>query len=314
MEATEANYLPSFLAPYGSPSPINPLHAVFNHPLGAAHSLWWSSCDQSHKDPDAVFLFIPGNPGLLDFYVEFLSSLHNKHPGLAVFGHAHLSHTPGVHAEKFNPEYGLRAQIQSAVEALDAIRAAFGCTKIVLAGHSVGAWIALQVLKSRPSDVSHIFLLCPTLIHIADTPNGRRLSWLFRSPLPWVISQLSYLTRPLPLSLLFPDWSTPQRAVLRSLLSSPTNIFACLSMAHEEMITIRELDTALLTEHIHRIYLYFAEEDEWVSHHRSSIARIFVGDQAARVVGGQAGVPHAFCLNHGKEVASQCSAWLSLNL
>lgn len=68
-------------------------------------------------------------------------------------------------------------------------------------------------------------------------------------------------------------------------------------MAHEEMITIRELDAALLEEHMHRIYLYFAREDEWVSHHKDSITRVFAGSEASRVVEGQAGVTHAFCLS-----------------
>ncbi|KAJ7706368.1 hypothetical protein B0H17DRAFT_626612 [Mycena rosella] len=177
-----------------------------------------------------------------------------------------------------------------------------------MAGHSVGAWIALQVLKARPSDVSQVFMLCPTLSHIADTPNGRRLQWLFRTPFPKIISYLSYLTRPVPLSLFFP-WPSPQTAVLRSLLNSPASIFACLSMAHEEMITIRELDTALLDEHRPRIYLYFAEDDEWVSTHKASVVRCC---EAIRVVNGEAGVPHAFCINHSAEVASQCSLWLGL--
>jgi hypothetical protein len=38
-----------------------------------------------------------------------------------------------------------------------------------------------QVLKARPSDISKLFLLCPTLTHILDTPNGRRLSVSLRN-------------------------------------------------------------------------------------------------------------------------------------
>ncbi|KAJ7487412.1 hypothetical protein B0H11DRAFT_1860394 [Mycena galericulata] len=312
----QENILPSFLVPFGPPTKSYPRQAVFNHStLGPAHSLWWDSYSQPGEPPDVVFLFIPGNPGLLNFYTEFLSFLHVKHPRLALFGHAHLAHTPDLHKRNSSAEYGLGAQIQSAMEALDAVRASFGKAKIIISGHSVGAWIALQVLKSRPSDIFQIFLLCPTLTHIVDTPNGRRLSWLFISPFPWIISWLSYLTRPLPLSLLFPHWSIPQRAVLRTLLNSPPSIFACLSMAHEEMRNIRELDAELLAENAHRICLYFAVEDEWVSHHKASVAHPFTGSEGSRVVEGPTYVSHAFCLNHSEEVASQCSSWLSyLNL
>ncbi|KAJ7932576.1 hypothetical protein B0H13DRAFT_1956063 [Mycena leptocephala] len=291
-----AQLLPPFLVPFGRSTKSE---AVFNHPtLGPAHSLWWNSREAS---PEAVFLFIPGNPGLIKFYTEFLTLLHGKHPRLAIFGHAHLGHTPNVPSRA----YSLRAQIESAIEAVDAIRVALGSVKIILSGHSIGAWIALQVLKARPSDISKLFLLCPTLTHILDTPNGRRLSWLFRTPFPSILAWLSYTTRVLPLSLLFPHWPVPQIAVLRSFLNSPATIFACLTMAHEEMATVRELDITLLDENRHRIYMYFAAEDDWVSTHKAKITRSYLPREAAMVV-EQANVPHAFCI-----VASQCSLWLS---
>ncbi|KAJ6604477.1 hypothetical protein DFH09DRAFT_1122824 [Mycena vulgaris] len=272
--------LPSFLVPFGESTESSPHQAVFNHPaLGSAHTLWWNSDTQR---PAAIFFFIPGNPGLVGFYTQFLNSVHSKHPGLAIFAHAHLAHTPSVQAGKPNGAIGLVAQVQSAIEALDAVRAVFGQTKIIISGHSVGAWIALQVMKARPSDVYQAFMLCPTLEHIADTPNGRRLHWLFRSPFPTIISYLSYLTRPLPLSLLFRNWPSTQVA-----------------------------DTTLLDEHRDHIYLYFAEEDEWVSTHKATVLHSFMAGELARIVEGRADVPHAFRINHSEEVADQCSLWLS---
>ncbi|KAJ7275218.1 hypothetical protein B0H12DRAFT_1086282 [Mycena haematopus] len=300
------NYLPPFLVPFGDSTAKSQHEAIFNHPtFGPAHSLWWwNSCQES---PEAVFLFVPGNPGLLLFYTEFLTLLHTKHPRLAIFAHAHLGHTPNIPTN----EYSLSAQVQSVIEAVDAIRVAYGTAKIVLSGHSVGAWISLQVLKARPSDISQLFLLCPTLMYIADTPNGRRLSWLFKSPFPSVISWLSYLSRPLPLSLVFPNWPALQIAVLRSLLNSRATIFACLSMAHEEMAAIRDLDLVLLNEHRHRIYLYYAAEDDWVSRHKAKVTRLYSPEEATRVV-ENANVPHAFCLSHSAEAVSQCSLWLNV--
>ncbi|KAJ7102109.1 hypothetical protein B0H15DRAFT_813220, partial [Mycena belliarum] len=300
----DENRLPPFLVPFGQPTTSDPQQAVFNHPrLGSAHSLWWN-CTQRRGAPSAVFLFIPGNPGLMSFYIEFLDFLHVKHPGLAVFGHAHLAHTPKVHAMV----NGLVAQVQSAIEALDAVQAAFPQTRIIISGHSIGAWIALQVLKARPDVLHQAFLLTPTLTYMRETPNGIRLNHFFRWPR--ILSYLSYLTRLIPLPMFFPDWPAHQIDVLRSFLNSPATIFACASMAHEEMLAIRELDTALLEQHRHRIYLYFAQEDEWVSTHKSTIIRSFkeMGGEASSVV--EANVPHAFCINHGHEVAEQCSAWL----
>ncbi|KAJ7169706.1 hypothetical protein C8R46DRAFT_1089722, partial [Mycena filopes] len=133
------SYLPPFLVPFGkSTNKSNPHEAVFNHPnLGPAHSLWWNS----DASPEVVFLFVPGNPGLVQFYTEFLTLLRNQHPYLAVFAHAHLGHTPQLYSR----EHSLAAQIESAIGALDAVHATFPTAKIIMSGHSVGSWIALQV-------------------------------------------------------------------------------------------------------------------------------------------------------------------------
>ncbi|KAJ6627102.1 hypothetical protein B0H10DRAFT_2291912 [Mycena sp. CBHHK59/15] len=295
--------LPPFLAPFGESSQF-PCQGIFNHPkLGAAHSLWWKP--KNECEPKTIFLFIPGNPGLLNFYIPFLSSIHSRDNALAVFGHAHLAHTPDV--EKFNGDYSLAAQIKSAIDTLDAVRATFSQSQVVLAGHSVGSFIALQVLKARSSEISRVFLLCPTIRHLAKTPNVVVQTTSSTRHIMAFIPDTSAASL-----LLFPHWPPSQLDVLRILLNSPTSIFACLSMAHDEMGAIRELDTTLLAEHKHHIYFYFAREDKWVGDQKKAILRS-LGDGEANIVEAQPAVPHAFCIDitHGEEVAVQCSRWLS---
>ncbi|KAF7306761.1 SNF2 family DNA-dependent ATPase [Mycena indigotica] len=251
---------------------LEPLHptpnSVFHHPeLGPVHIQYYPPI--SHNEPDTVCLFIPGNPGQLHYYESFFFHLQQRAPRVAIFAHAHISHTPGYHGK----EHSLAAQVQSAIEAFDALQEDLSSAKIILMGHSVGAWIALQVLKARPQNVSQVQLLFPTITHIARTPNGRRLSWAFRSPIPRLVSWLSYLTRPLPISLLFRHWPKTQISVLRSLLNSPPAIYACLSMAHDEMHTIRELDEALLVEHRERIFLLFGALDDWVAENKQTVLK-----------------------------------------
>ncbi|KAK7064374.1 lipid droplet-associated hydrolase [Favolaschia claudopus] len=308
-------------------TPLTGNEAIFTTKFGTTHSMWWN-CSQ--KTPDAVFLFIPGNPGLLEFYTPFLESIHNENGCfLTVWAAGHLGHR-GLPCS----DYSLAAQVENAIQAIDAVSDAFPRARIVVSGHSVGAWIALQVLKARPADSTQLFLLCPTLTNIADTPNGRRLSWLFRPPLPTIISWLSYLMRPIPLSFVFSNWycvieswscfmkpksrlfsrTVLQIAILRGLVNSPSAIIACLSMAHEEMNTIREMDWVFLNEHRQRLHLYYAAKDDWVSVHKINITRLFSPEEAARII-DNANVSHAFCLTHSAEVASQCTLWLrALNL
>ncbi|KAA1471578.1 hypothetical protein DENSPDRAFT_865247 [Dentipellis sp. KUC8613] len=311
--------LPSFLLPCSSlttaPGALY-THALFPHPnpFPHAHCLWWPS-----PTPRTVILFIPGNPGLLGFYIPFLSFLYEKaSPSLAILAHSHLGHTPGIGQLGIPTDASavhLPAQVESILQVVDAIRSEFGAdTKLLLIGHSVGSWLVTQALKARPSDIAGAFLLFPTICNIADTPNGRHLSWIFRSPSPRVVSDASVLIRWLPLrglSLLFPSWPYEQVSVLSSLLRSRHSIHACLTMADDEMRTIRQLDTELLKEHHERLWFYFAEDDDWVGKQRDAILECLRdAPSAVKVVHGHRDIPHAFCINHGEELASQCLQWL----
>jgi len=89
-----------------------------------------------------------GNPGLVDFYIPFLSRLYTQYSSsnLAIVGRGHLGHCPQIQATpKHQPEESLKIQIQTSLEVLDAISTFYANTRIVVVGHSVGAWLALQV-------------------------------------------------------------------------------------------------------------------------------------------------------------------------
>ncbi|KAI0936744.1 hypothetical protein AcV5_004807 [Taiwanofungus camphoratus] len=299
--------LPSFLEPIEQGSAVQKpyINAIFPHKtLGvSAHAFWWPSIIE---DPPTVLIFIPGNPGLIEFYTPFLTAIHKKTDnGIAILAHAHLGHSPAISQDNSYqnaPSVSLTSQVAGAIEVVDSVKSAFGrAVRIVVTGHSVGAWIALQVLRARNESVTSVFLLFPTIVRIADTPKGRALSWVFRSPLPQIISWLSIFTRVLSLrmlSFLFSDWPLAQVMVLRSLLNSPSCVYACLSMAHDEMNTIRELDVMLVQEHRHRLHVYFAEKDDWVGEQREVMLQAFGTDLGAvKIIHGHRDIPHAFCIS-----------------
>lgn len=147
-----APMLPSFLSPLSAAAkhPGFTVHnAIFHHkkPLGQAHCLWWPPKDTS-RPPETALLFIPGNPGLVEFYTPFLSALQGKDTTsrLAILAHAHLDHTPLPSPHLNAADHSLTAQVQSAIEAFDALRSEFGSyTRVIMVGHSVGSWISTQV-------------------------------------------------------------------------------------------------------------------------------------------------------------------------
>ena len=126
------------------------------------------------------------------------------------------------------------------------------------------------------------------------------LQWLFVPPLPKVISMASYATRliPLPmLSMFFPDWPHEQLLVLRSLLHSPSAIFAALTLAHDEMNTVKDPDVPLLQTFSNRIHLYYAAHDGWVGEQKDLLLKELELHIDVKIAHGADDIPHAFVIS-----------------
>ena len=69
-------------------------------------------------------------------------------------------------------------------------------------------------------------------------------------------------------------------------------------MAHHEMEEIKDLDIELLSAHRDKLWLYFADKDDWVGRQKARILQTF--DPAVpltRINLEVKGVPHAFCIS-----------------
>ncbi|ELU38814.1 alpha/beta hydrolase family domain-containing protein [Rhizoctonia solani AG-1 IA] len=258
---------------------------VFSHKsqpgsvVGVADAEWWPPLVGDGRTPDALLLFIPGNPGLVEFYTEFLEHLHHTfniaRTHLAILVRGHIGHAPGLPTENGSWSVGLDSQVTSAIELYDSARDFYGPnTKIILAGHSVGSWIVAQ--------------------------------WLFHHPIPTIVSALSRLISLPPFSAVpymlsyiskFNEYPTDQLNVIKSLITSPHVVYSTLTMAHDEMRTIGSLGSASSTVQAtcererSRIYACFAAKDEWVGDEVSSV-RAMLDEQ--RVLVRDDDVPHAF--------------------
>lgn len=280
-----------------------------------------------------LLYFIPGNPGLVDYYLDFLSSLSaSTMEFVSIYTVSHYGHS-ARYPNKGKP-YSLSEQIQHHIACLN--RIAEG-RKIIVAGHSVGAFIACQVAKKI--NVQQVYGLFPTISDIQATPNGRKLSAIF-NPLPRRIlsSMAGAIPYILPIALLqsMISLQTGQDShsaqVTTQLLTSSTVVESALYMAYTEMQDIRELDADFLTNGptqvngvvgpSPRIRLYYGKTDGWVpekcwkqvedvlaTHHGEKDA----STRAAAITQVQMceqGMPHAFCLNHGAKMASIVAFWL----
>lgn len=175
-----------------------------------------------HFRRNILIYFIPGNPGLIEYYRLFLTNLHAALKPLALSHHASFTitgtslagfHTEGDRSRASDGETGLPLNLRQQIEdverqvlAASTTAAAQGSlwdrdddysvdqatvpTEVILIGHSVGAYILMSLL-SRRLELPHItnrvkiiagIGLFPTVVDLHASPNGRKASWI--SPLP----------------------------------------------------------------------------------------------------------------------------------
>ncbi|KAK8149083.1 hypothetical protein G3M48_008238 [Beauveria asiatica] len=205
------------------PSPVHSLSAFVSKPshirrLSAVMKARLSlpSSRQASSKSHALIYFIPGNPGVVEFYTDFLSSLRalldKTESGTAhdIYGRNLLGFHDGDH-EPFGPEnlpFDLDAQVEGMWADIASQR--YGDTKdkpydfVILIGHSIGAYIAVETFHRQAMNpkanlnLQHGFLLFPTISYIARSPSGLKMTALQQSPyLPGVEENLHRIAKAL---------------------------------------------------------------------------------------------------------------------
>lgn len=86
----------------------------------------------------------------MGFYTPFLAAIHEKADRkIAILAHGHLGHSPFI-AQSVQYEddssIGLTVQVEGAIEAAQALHDTYPQAQLVIVGHSMGCWVALQVI------------------------------------------------------------------------------------------------------------------------------------------------------------------------
>lgn len=146
-------------------------------------------------------------------------------------------------------------------------------SKIHLIGHSIGAWLILQLLQANENvsmRVSSINLLFPTLQEMANTKNGRFLNTFIRNfhKLFLFLFHLAYL---------LPD--SIKAFIVKIYLnynSLPLHYSKCINtflnprvgekvlfLAYDEMDTVKSLNIEVIDKMKHLINIIYSDKDNW---------------------------------------------------
>ncbi|PLB53649.1 hypothetical protein P170DRAFT_1451 [Aspergillus steynii IBT 23096] len=326
----------------------------------------FSTAPSEPSEAPLIVYFITGNPGLIGYYHTFLSLLsektkssfigQDKERSFQIYGHSLAGfELPEPEQKEQKPEsephyYDLEEQIRFAQSKIHdfAVDRTNGIDhlsppsdtapptrpKVILIGHSVGAYIAMEVLRRHregsksdfPVDFDVIggAMLFPTIVDIAKSPSGQKLTKLLS-----IIPQLALvagifvriLTALVPASILrsliriyMPSAPDTMVDTTAGFLKSKRGVQQALHMAADEMQTIT-MDKwsddvwgiSTSQEPTSRLFFYFGRNDHWVAERtRDEIIEV-----RGQVPGGpkmivcEDGVPHAFCLRHSDFMASK---------
>lgn len=141
---------------------------------------------------------IPGNPGLISFYQDFLHELGRELQGMPGCSFTIEGRSLGgfeVESKRQLPNsIGLGDQILHVEQSVFGERSEQTDQtkeKVILMGHSVGSFILLELLRRRNEasrirdlscDVVGGLCLFPTVVDIAKSPMGRKAAWLMNIP------------------------------------------------------------------------------------------------------------------------------------
>ncbi|OJJ68526.1 hypothetical protein ASPBRDRAFT_198958 [Aspergillus brasiliensis CBS 101740] len=218
-----------------------------------------------------IVYFISGNPGLISYYYPFFTFLSEKLQCLSseqkkdhqFYIHGHSLAGFEVESPSLPTHYhDVEDQIQFIQRKLDSfVQATAQDTtvkpRVILMGHSVGTYIAMEVIRRHRSahsnttsafDIIGGVMLFPTVMDIASSPSGKKLTTLL-SFIPHLALVVSFFARIL--TTLLPDFALraliklfmadpPSQAVdtTCAFLKSKRGVRQALHMAADEMRTI----------------------------------------------------------------------------
>lgn len=268
-------------------------------------------------ETEAIYLIIPGNPGVIEYYDYFMRHLYvQSNCTVPVWGISHAGH---LQPEDGNQAlYNMLSYDVGTVGGQIRHKAAFinkyvpQKIKLFLVGHSIGCYMILKLLSLVEHPVQRCFLLFPTIERMAVSPNGKVFTpalRYFRWLAPMMVTVLGYLPASLKQWLLkkrlgdVPDCAIT--ATLSLLKAFPVS--NSLFLANEEMQLVDKLDEDLVRKHLHLLSFYFGKEDRWCpqEYYRDLKGRFPEGD--IRLC--EEGYSHAYVLDASPEMADIVWDW-----
>lgn len=288
---------------------------------------WGKWIEESLDDVKEIAICITGNPGLPGFYTEFLGNVHrqlNCEMPVWVIGHLGHDDPPPQSIREVPPLVGneaifdLENQVKHKLNFIETYVPKN--VKIHLMGHSIGAWMVLQLLKHDiiKTRIQKCYLLFPTVERMVESNNG----WLFTNiVLPLYIvfgflltffARLPVVIRIFCLHIYFWLFSIPNHFVGTALkYSKPSVMEKVIFLAKDEMEKVRGLDREIVKENIDKLKFFYGAKDGWVPvKYYEDLKRDIPNVDA---ILDKNNIEHAFVLRSSSKMGAIVAEWINEN-
>ncbi|RLV95218.1 Uncharacterized protein JA1_001299 [Spathaspora sp. JA1] len=239
-----------------------------------------------------LLLLIPGNPGLIEFYITYLNLIQEQFPHMEILGISHAGFS-----ELATKTYDLNFQVNHKYNIikkfiLDKYNGEGKKTNLYALSHSMGCYVYQRTLRKLVHDKEldgkftgkFTGLITPTILDIANSPMGSKMTLAINWNIPFIWFMLLICTL---LNLFFSDDILQKVVTMRliprhkrkvpgvensiiggfKLIKSKEIINQCLTLAVEEMTAIN-LESEINDWYFHSIndkkWVFFASKDRWV--------------------------------------------------
>ncbi|XP_020573349.1 lipid droplet-associated hydrolase [Phalaenopsis equestris] len=215
-------------------------------------------------------LVIPGNPGVVSFYKDFVEALYEQLGGCAsitAIGHVSQSRQDMAYGRLFS----FQEQINHKVGFIKELQNKH--LPIILVGHSIGSYICIEILKRFPEQEIFSILLYPFLTLNTSSLRQRMIGMLSRSSLlsatiSHIVALLgsfpTRISRAIVIKLFGPSWSTTAVDAACNCLMKYHTMRNALFMAKFEFEKLsEEPDWRFLKENNEQIAFLFGNDDHW---------------------------------------------------
>lgn len=216
-----------------------------------------------------IILVSPGNPGEILFCKQFMVQL-NQRIGLPVIGAGYAGLSKSCRRTTSGP-LTVRRLVDDQIRFIEDFIPPE--VEIILIGHSIGTFIATEVMKVSESRnrFVHTVLMMPVLQNLRSTPGAYVVRIL--SHVSYVLYAGIFLLSLLPHKLIkrmFGSmcdllWDTSDCSVDALIeLVDVSSVRNAITLAMDEFNQVQDLDERFLSANLKRLSFVFAEVDEWV--------------------------------------------------